>query len=240
MGLRSATLALDKDSGCSVQHCVVRKVDRRLWRFACRELHCLREKPFRFRQTACNLNLHAGIPSSWTFFKKDECSGGRDESMAMVCTCWPCSIIRSNPMSERTLRSSRDGVPWRKTATSQSESGRASPRARTVQHHPDDAARQSLLGAPFEFMKEGQIGTRHGATIAQVCGHLDVVLLYRQMLLPLPGRPRLLHMASTLSITAWSMRIRRPHSRVVSPGHLSVASRPILEPRPETGEAKSR
>src|SRR5690242_14378458 len=62
----------------------------------------------------------------------------------------------------------------------------------------------------------------------------------RQIFLPLPGSPSVLHIASTLSITAWSMRIWRPHSRLVSPGNLSVASRPILEPRPLTGEAKSR
>jgi len=48
------------------------------------------------------------------------------------------------------------------------------------------------------------------------------------------------HMASTRALTAGSIEIVRPHSRVVSPGHLSVASMPIFEPRPETGEAKSR
>ena len=37
-----------------------------------------------------------------------------------------------------------------------------------------------------------------------------------------------------------SIRIGRPHSRCVSPGHLFVASMPILLPRPLTGEAKSR
>ena len=51
---------------------------------------------------------------------------------------------------------------------------------------------------------------------------------------------RLSHMVSTLALTAASMAIGVPHSRVVSPGHLSVASMPILEPRPDTGEAKSR
>lgn len=46
--------------------------------------------------------------------------------------------------------------------------------------------------------------------------------------------------AATRLSTAGSMAIDRPHSRVVSPGHLFVASRPILPPRPLTGEAKSR
>ncbi len=46
--------------------------------------------------------------------------------------------------------------------------------------------------------------------------------------------------ASMRACTAASMRIGRPHSRVVSPGHLWVASKPTFEPRPETGEAKSR
>ncbi len=36
------------------------------------------------------------------------------------------------------------------------------------------------------------------------------------------------------------MRSLRPQVRVVSPGHLSVASSPILPPSPATGEAKSR
>ena len=45
---------------------------------------------------------------------------------------------------------------------------------------------------------------------------------------------------ATLAATAGSLLIGRPHSRLVSPGHLLVASSPILPPRPETGEAKSR
>jgi len=41
-------------------------------------------------------------------------------------------------------------------------------------------------------------------------------------------------------LTWASIAIGRPHSRCVSPGHLLVASSPILLPRPATGEAKSR
>ena len=48
------------------------------------------------------------------------------------------------------------------------------------------------------------------------------------------------HIASTFFFTSASMTIGRPHSRLVSPGHLLVASMPILEPRPATGLAKSR
>ena len=48
------------------------------------------------------------------------------------------------------------------------------------------------------------------------------------------------HIASTRCFTASSMTIGVPHSRFVSPGHLLVASNPILEPRPATGLAKSR
>src|SRR5690606_38802234 len=58
-----------------------------------------------------------------------------------------------------------------------------------------------------------------------------------QLGLQSPSSP---HMASTRARTASSMRMGRPHSRSVSPGHLLVASMPILPPRPETGEAKSR
>ena len=64
--------------------------------------------------------------------------------------------------------------------------------------------------------------------------------VYFQIALPLPGRPSSVHIASTFFTTSSLMRILRPHSRLTSPGHLSVASRPILAPRPETGEAKSR
>ncbi len=53
-------------------------------------------------------------------------------------------------------------------------------------------------------------------------------------------RPSPVQMSSTRRRTASSMTIGRPHSRKVSPDHLLVASIPILEPRPDTGEAKSR
>jgi len=53
-------------------------------------------------------------------------------------------------------------------------------------------------------------------------------------------KPRLSHNISTRCFTAASMTIGVPHSRLVSPGHLFVASIPILLPRPATGEAKSR
>ena len=52
--------------------------------------------------------------------------------------------------------------------------------------------------------------------------------------------PSVDHSASTRALTAASISIGRPHSRVVSPGHLFVASMPILLPSPDTGEAKSR
>src|SRR5690606_2643871 len=48
------------------------------------------------------------------------------------------------------------------------------------------------------------------------------------------------HSASTRRSTSASGWIGRPHSRSDSPGHLRVASSPSFEPRPATGEAKSR
>ena len=54
------------------------------------------------------------------------------------------------------------------------------------------------------------------------------------------SRPSSPHSASTRALTAASIAIGRPHARVVSPGHLLVASMPILLPRPATGDAKSR
>ena len=63
---------------------------------------------------------------------------------------------------------------------------------------------------------------------------------YFQIDLPLPGRPRVLHISSTLDITSSDIRISVPHSRLVSGGHLLVASRPIFEPSPSSGLAKSR
>jgi hypothetical protein len=53
-------------------------------------------------------------------------------------------------------------------------------------------------------------------------------------------RPRSGQRASTRRFTSSDMRMGVPHSRLVSPGILLVASMPILEPRPETGLAKSR
>jgi hypothetical protein len=61
-----------------------------------------------------------------------------------------------------------------------------------------------------------------------------------QILRPEPGRPSSGQSLSILSITSSDMRILVPHARLVSGGHLLVASRPILEPRLSSGEAKSR
>ena len=47
-------------------------------------------------------------------------------------------------------------------------------------------------------------------------------------------------MSSTRLLTSSDMVMGVPHSRSVSPGHLLVASIPIFEPSPDTGEAKSR
>src|SRR6185437_11551904 len=55
-----------------------------------------------------------------------------------------------------------------------------------------------------------------------------------------PYRPNSFHKLSTRCLTASSITIGRPHSRSVSPGHLLVASSPILDPKPATGDAKSR
>jgi hypothetical protein len=52
--------------------------------------------------------------------------------------------------------------------------------------------------------------------------------------------PNSSHIRSTLVFTSSVMAIGRPHSRLVSPGHLLVASIPILLPKPLTGDAKSR
>src|SRR5690606_41695821 len=52
--------------------------------------------------------------------------------------------------------------------------------------------------------------------------------------------PSSCHSASTRAFTSGVIVIGRPHSRLVSPGSFDVASKPIFEPSPETGEAKSR
>ena len=52
--------------------------------------------------------------------------------------------------------------------------------------------------------------------------------------------PSFSHIASTRALTSLSIEIGVPHWRVVSPGHLLVASMAIFDPRPETGLAKSR
>ena len=56
----------------------------------------------------------------------------------------------------------------------------------------------------------------------------------------LPYKPSVSKRPSMRACTAASMLMVLPHSRCVSPGHLFVASMPILLPRPLTGEAKSR
>lgn len=52
--------------------------------------------------------------------------------------------------------------------------------------------------------------------------------------------PRSFQMLSTRFFTSSLMTMGVPHSRLVSPGHLLVASMPILLPSPLMGEAKSR
>ncbi len=52
-------------------------------------------------------------------------------------------------------------------------------------------------------------------------------------------KPKPCQTASTLAVTSGVICMVRPHSRIVSPSHLLVASMPILLPRPLAGEAKS-
>ena len=52
--------------------------------------------------------------------------------------------------------------------------------------------------------------------------------------------PNCCQIASTFAFTSGAITIGVPHSRLVSPGHLLVASMPILLPSPLIGEAKSR
>ncbi len=61
-----------------------------------------------------------------------------------------------------------------------------------------------------------------------------------QIGLPEPGRPYSGHLRLTVSMISSLMQIFSPQSRLVSGRNLLVASRPILEPRPASGEAKSR
>ena len=107
---------------------------------------------------------------------------------------------------------------------------RRSPQGQTIIQ--EDRPRTTLQDT-LSLLIHGQEGVRIGQKE-------DAVLPQRQIFFPLPGSPSSLHIASTLSMTACSMRIWRPHSRLVSPGNLSVASKPIFEPRPDTGLAKSR
>ena len=67
-----------------------------------------------------------------------------------------------------------------------------------VKHDAHDSTWQRLLGAASEFTDEGQIGGGHDGSIAHPAPGLD----YRQMLLPLPGKPSSFHILSTFSTTA--------------------------------------
>ncbi len=95
-------------------------------------------------------------------------------------------------------------------------------------HHRVGGVGAGLLGLAQQGVEGGkQLGVRHNSAHFQIG-------------LPEPGRPRSGQRAVTLSMTSWSMRICRPHSRWVSGGILSVASIPSFPPRPDSGEAKSR
>src|ERR1051326_3938031 len=63
---------------------------------------------------------------------------------------------------------------------------------------------------------------------------------YFQIGLPEPGSPSRGHFSLTVRMMSSSMRMGVPHSRLTSGGHLLVASNPIFEPNPDSGEAKSR
>lgn len=52
--------------------------------------------------------------------------------------------------------------------------------------------------------------------------------------------PNSAHSSSTRCFTSALIAIGLPHCRCVSPGILLVASMPIFDPKPDTGEAKSR
>ena len=74
----------------------------------------------------------------------------------------------------------------------------------------------------------------------EACPFLEIEVRLLRHDHPRPGSPRLSHMTSTRRLTSASIAMGRPHARLVSPGHFWVASIPILDPRPDTGEAKSR
>jgi len=69
------------------------------------------------------------------------------------------------------------------------------------------------------------------------CETSQAALLTTSLAIYIPSSSQIL---STRFLTASVMVMTVPHSRLVSPGHLLVASIPILLPRPLMGEAKSR
>ena len=98
--------------------------------------------------------------------------------------------------------------------------------------HPGQFAHQSLKHKNRRFARCTRICVPNGGFEAQKSSNLPPV--------PHHHNPKSAHKSSTLLLTAASITIGVPHSRCVSPGHLFVASKPIFEPKPETGEAKSR
>ena len=101
-------------------------------------------------------------------------------------------------------------------------------------------ARNSVSRMRIQHSRHSLHGWRRLKSFAPRLCRNSAVQPFRQIFRPEPGRPRSLQIASTLSMTASDIRISRPHSRFVSGGHLLVASRPILEPSPSSGLAKSR
>ena len=98
--------------------------------------------------------------------------------------------------------------------------------------HPcNERLRVEHAGAPFDacwLVKQALLALKPGRTCPTGLPVGDQTI---------PSSPQI---ASTRAFTAADISIGRPHSRLVSPGHLFVASKPTLPPSPETGEAKSR
>jgi hypothetical protein len=83
----------------------------------------------------------------------------------------------------------------------------------------------------------GALATAGNSGEARVAAELFMVRLPLGLVQSMPSSA---HILSTRFLISLVIFIGRPHCRSVSPGHFVVASKPILEPSPEVGLAKSR
>ena len=167
----------------------------------------------------------------------------RDDEPRM-CEAYAARMQVASP----TLKSLMTEVP----CVFDGDGGGHAPHTPQKQKPPDEAGGGAARGPSLERAKRNvchfprrsdcvSVGCLQGRQlqIRASAGAQPICFIYA----PKPGHAPFKMRATKSSmrcVTVSGMVMVRPHSRLVSPGHLLVASSPILPPRPLMGEAKSR